>query len=175
MSNEILGKLLELAESNLNENEYIRVADLLKQAHTMLPNEKGIITFEKPFMVLYNDEDNCSMLLFKIYAYTIGGSENTLDTYHVFYNHCNKLFTYDELKDFIKYKLKTICVTDFMIDGWLGHEHISYKCFSNAYNECECECDDDCGRMEKHNEIITKYVDIIVVNFIKFRNERRKN
>ena len=36
MSNEILSKLLELAESNMNENEYIQVADILKKVHKSL-------------------------------------------------------------------------------------------------------------------------------------------
>lgn len=57
---ELLNKLLELAESNMNENEYVQVADILKKVYDSKP--KKIITMMNR---LYDLPEEIQRLIFK--------------------------------------------------------------------------------------------------------------
>lgn len=162
---ELLNKLLELAESNMNENEYVQVADILKKIYDCKPDDEGFITLSKPFTIYYDGDDGGDEQLFQIISYKKNERiENT--TYKIKYDDHEKIFKHREMLSFIRYKLETVCITDFAIDSnWLEvHQFITYRNFSNAYKTCHC--DSDCeDKMDKYDEIITKYVDIIYTNW----------
>jgi hypothetical protein len=168
MSNETLSKLLELAESNLNENEYIQVADILKKAHILIPNKDGSIHLPEPFRVKYFDFNGELVSLFEVFAF-----EKSPFKFHTSYrnNDLTKVFNYRNMEDFIKYKLNSVCVTDLFIDGWLGNEAIMYENFSSKYRHDEdCDCNEH-HKMEYHDDIILKYVDILMKNLKKYIEE----